>query len=88
MTTPKELEDKLMAMIREQVDMPADFDLEPDYEFEADLGIDSLGMVEMALAIEEEFGITIPESDYGKLKSIQSALDYLVKAKFGDTESG
>lgn len=45
--------------------------------FKADLGADSLDLVELVMGLEEEFGISIPESDMGKIVTVQDAVDYV-----------
>lgn len=43
-----------------------------------DLNADSLDCVELVMSIEEEFGLSIPEGDAEKLKTINDAVDYLI----------
>lgn len=45
--------------------------------FKADLGADSLDLVELVMGLEEEFNISIPESDMGKIVTVQDAVDYV-----------
>ena len=45
--------------------------------FVEDLGADSLAMVEMIMAFEEEFDIEIPDEDADKIGTVQQAVDYL-----------
>ena len=42
-----------------------------------DLGADSLDIVELVMAMEEEFGIEIPDEDAEKLKTVQDVASYL-----------
>jgi len=49
----------------------------PSAAFRADLGADSLDLVELVMALEEEFGISIPESDMGKIVTVQDAVVYV-----------
>ncbi len=44
-----------------------------------DLGADSLDIVELIMALEEEFDIEIPDEDAEKIKTVGDALDYLKK---------
>lgn len=45
--------------------------------FEKDLGLDSLDVVELVMAFEEEFAVEIPDADADKIATVQDAVDYL-----------
>jgi acyl carrier protein len=45
--------------------------------FVDDLGADSLDTVELVMALEEKFGIEIPDEDAEKITTIQQAIDYI-----------
>ncbi len=45
--------------------------------FTEDLGADSLDVVELVMAFEEEFGIDIPDDDVTQLKSVGDAVNYI-----------
>ncbi len=51
--------------------------LQPEAKFIEDLGADSLDIVELVMALEEEFGLDIPDEDADKLKTVGDALHYL-----------
>ena len=44
--------------------------------FVADLGADSLDTGELVMALEDEFGIEIPDEDAEKITTVQNAIDY------------
>jgi acyl carrier protein len=48
-----------------------------DSDFELDLKLDSLDIVEIVMAIEEEFDITIPDEDVQKLRTVKAAVEYI-----------
>jgi len=48
-----------------------------DSDFELDLKLDSLDIVEIVMAIEEEFNITISDDDVQKLKTVKDAVEYI-----------
>ena len=47
--------------------------------FENDLGADSLDAVELVMALEEKFGVEIPDEDAAYLRTVQDAVDYIEK---------
>jgi acyl carrier protein len=51
--------------------------LQPEAKFIEDLGADSLDIVELVMALEEEFGLDIPDEDADKLKTVGDAMSYL-----------
>ena len=56
--------DRVKEIIREQLGIPTD-ELTPGTRFIDDLGCDSLDTVELAMELEEEFSIEIPDADLG-----------------------
>eukprot|EP01026_Neomeris_dumetosa_P019049 TRINITY_DN1759_c0_g1_i1.p1 TRINITY_DN1759_c0_g1~~TRINITY_DN1759_c0_g1_i1.p1 ORF type:complete len:134 (+),score=15.70 TRINITY_DN1759_c0_g1_i1:41-403(+) len=45
--------------------------------FQKDLGLDSLDVVELVMAIEEEFKIEIPDAEADKIQSVHDAVEYI-----------
>ena len=52
-------------------------EIKPEDEFEKELGADSLDVVELVMAIEDEFEIDIEDNIASKITTIQDALDYI-----------
>ena len=51
----------------------------PEASFVDDLGADSLDTVELVMALEEEFGIEIPDEDTEKITKVNQAVEYIEK---------
>ncbi|HQI38694.1 MAG TPA: acyl carrier protein [Spirochaetota bacterium] len=49
----------------------------PEASFVDDLGADSLDTVELVMALEEEFGIEIPDEDAEKLLTVEDVINYI-----------
>ncbi|HLE21522.1 MAG TPA: acyl carrier protein [Vicinamibacteria bacterium] len=49
----------------------------PDASFVDDLGADSLDQVELVMALEEEFGLEIPDEDAEKITRVKEAVSYI-----------
>jgi len=54
-----------------------------DASFIDDLGADSLDTVELVMALEEEFGMEIPDEEAEKISTVKSAIEYIEKNKVG-----
>ena len=52
-------------------------EISPEASFMADLGADSLDIVELVMAMEEEFDVEIPDDDAEKIQTIGDAISYL-----------
>lgn len=50
----------------------------PGAHFEKDLGLDSLDVVELVMALEEEFGVEIPDAEADKIASVTDAVNYMM----------
>ena len=69
-------EDKVKEIIAKELEVDAK-QLVPEAKFIEDLGADSLDIVELVMALEEEFGVDIPDEDADKLKTVGDAMKYL-----------
>jgi len=74
-----EILEKVKKIICEQLDVPED-DIVLTASFVDDLGADSLDQVELIMAMEEEFNVSIPDEDAEKIATVQDAVDYITKA--------
>ena len=70
------LEDRVSAIIVEQLGVTKE-ELAPKANFIEDLSADSLDIVELVMAMEEEFDIEIPDDDAEKLRTVGEAVKYL-----------
>jgi len=70
-----------LAAILEEVAGVLPADVTPDKSFTDDLDVDSLSMVEIALAAEEKFGVKIPDDELANLKTVGDAVSYIEKAQ-------
>lgn len=70
------VEDKIKGLVAEQLGVSVD-EVTPEASFTDDLGADSLDIVELVMAIEEEYGIEIPDDDAEKIQTIQDAITYI-----------
>jgi acyl carrier protein len=52
-------------------------EVKPEASFANDLGADSLDTVELVMALEEKFGVEIPDEEAEKIITVQNALDYI-----------
>jgi acyl carrier protein len=72
----EEILEKVKAVIVEQLNVEED-DVVEDAAFVDDLGADSLDIVELVMALEEEFGISIPDEDAESIKTVGDAVAYI-----------
>ena len=71
-----EIEDKVKKIIIEQLEVAPD-KVKPEASFSEDLKADSLAVVELVLALEEQFKIEIPDEDTEKIKTVGDAINYI-----------
>jgi len=68
--------DQVKEIIKEKLTVSED-KITPKATFMNDLGADSLDVVEFVMAVEEKFGITIPDEDAGKMATVGDAVKYI-----------
>ncbi|MGD9034444.1 MAG: acyl carrier protein [Desulfobacteraceae bacterium] len=74
-----DIAEKVIEIICEQLNVSAE-DVVPEASFVDDLGADSLDQVELIMAMEEEFDVSIPDEDAEKIATVKDALEYIKKA--------
>ena len=74
--TEQEILAGLGEIIDEVAGVPAD-QVTPEKTFVDDLDIDSLSMVEIAVAAQDKFGVEIPDDELKDLKTVQDVVDYV-----------
>jgi len=74
--------EKVKAIIVEQLGAKPE-EVTPTASFVNDLGADSLDTVELVMALEEEFGVEIPDEDAEKIITVEDAIKYIEKKTTG-----
>lgn len=67
---------KVKEIICQQLEVSPE-QLRPEASFVDDLKADSLAVVELVLALEQEFKLEIPEEDTERIKTVKDAMDYI-----------
>ncbi len=75
------VETKMVDIIASQLSVPKE-KVVPEASFVDDLGADSLDLVELVMAMEEEYGIEIADEESEKMQTVQDAINY-VKERTG-----
>ena len=68
--------DKVRQIVADQLGVDVD-EVTPEASFVDDLGADSLDTVELVMALEEEFGIEIPDEEAEKILTVADAIKYI-----------
>ncbi len=76
MPEEKSIEDKVKDIIVEQLGVNPE-QVTPQASFIEDLGADSLDIVELVMAFEEEFGVEVPDEDAEKLQTVGDVISYI-----------
>ena len=69
-----EIESKLTELLVEELGLDED-KITMDATFEEDLEVDSLGVVELLMALEDNFGVTIPDEEAESIGTVGQAVD-------------
>ena len=70
------VEERVRKIIIEQLEVAPD-KVKPEATFSEDLKADSLAVVELVLALEEQFKLEIPDEDTEKIKTVGDAINYI-----------
>ena len=81
MATSEEVAERIKSIIVEQLGVSME-EVTPEASFIEDLGADSLDIVELIMALEEEYDMEIPDEDAEKIQSVQDVITY-VQSKQG-----
>lgn len=73
------IQERVIKIICEQLDVE-EKDVTLESSFVEDLGADSLDQVELIMAMEEEFGISISDEEAQKIATVKDAVEYVKKA--------
>jgi acyl carrier protein len=77
MATPEENQERIKSIIVEQLGVSLE-EVTPQASFIEDLGADSLDIVELIMALEEEFDMEIPDEDAEKIQTVDDVIKYIV----------
>ena len=72
----EEITSRVKEIIVEQLGVAAD-EVVPEASFVEDLGADSLDIVELIMALEEEYQLEIPDEEAEKIQTVQDAVNYI-----------
>lgn len=70
------IEERVKKVVEDQLSVNQD-QITPEASFIDDLGADSLDTVELVMALEEEFGVEIPDEEAEKITKVGEAIDYV-----------
>lgn len=70
------IEERVRSIISDQLGVSEE-EIKPDSKFIEDLGADSLDIVELIMAMEEEFETEIPDEEAEKIRNVNDVISYL-----------
>ncbi|MDR1045945.1 MAG: acyl carrier protein [Candidatus Adiutrix sp.] len=72
----EEITARVIQVVADQLSVDA-AEIRPESSFQDDLGADSLDLVELIMAMEEEFDVKIDDDAAQKIKTVQNAVDFI-----------
>lgn len=76
MASSSEISERVKSIIVEQLGVGPE-EVAPEASFIEDLGADSLDIVELIMALEEEYDIEIPDEDAEKIQTVKDVISYI-----------
>ena len=76
MASSEEINERIKSIIAEQLGVNME-EVVPEASFIEDLGADSLDIVELIMALEEEYDMEIPDEDAEKIQSVEDVISYI-----------
>ena len=72
-----QVQSKMRDLLVDELGLPAD-KITDEATFEEDLEVDSLGVVELLMALEDEFGVKIPDDEAEEITNVGEAIDMVI----------
>ncbi len=72
----QEITSRVVKVVADQLSVD-ESEIRPESSFQDDLGADSLDLVELIMAMEEEFDVKIDDDAAQKIKTVQNAVDFI-----------
>ncbi len=74
------MQEKIIKLVAEKLNKKVE-DIKLDSRLVEDLGADSLDVVELIMTFEDEFGVSLPDEEVEKMKTIKDVITYIEKIK-------
>ena len=74
------MQEKIIKLVAENLNKKVE-DIKLDSRLVEDLGADSLDVVELIMTFEDEFGVSLPDEEVEKMKTIKDVIAYIEKIK-------
>lgn len=74
------MQEKIISLVAEKLNKKVE-DVKLDSRLVEDLGADSLDVVELIMSFEDEFGVSLPDEEVEKMKTIKDVVAYIEKLK-------